>query len=124
MAVRALWGAALGLGIGAAALVAACAPGNETTPSGAGGQGTGGEGTGNSFAGGGGSGGGFAQGGSGGGGPQPGVCDPMTCEAASGTCQDEVCVISENPGNIDTTTQGLLDGGGTVLHSQMHQIGG
>ena len=48
------------------------------------------------------------------GGPGPSAsCDPSSCTAAGGQCQGTTCVINENPGHVDTGTQGTLKGGGT-----------
>ena len=41
----------------------------------------------------------------------PTGCDP-SCGAAGGQCQGNVCVIVDNPGNVDPGTQGMLKGGG------------
>jgi hypothetical protein len=46
--------------------------------------------------------------------PSGGSCDDTSCKAAGGTCQNNTCVITENPGNIDPPTQGQLKGGGTA----------
>jgi hypothetical protein len=40
-------------------------------------------------------------------------CDP-TCGAAHGTCNGSVCTIVENPGGVDSTTQGQLQQGGST----------
>lgn len=41
----------------------------------------------------------------------PKGCD-SSCPAAGGMCVNHVCVIDENPGGVDTGTQGQLNGGG------------
>ena len=43
----------------------------------------------------------------------PHGCD-SSCPAAGGSCINNVCVIHENPGGVDTGTQGQLGGGGTA----------
>jgi len=43
----------------------------------------------------------------------PKGCD-ASCPAAGGSCISNVCVINENPGGVDTGTQGQLGGGGTA----------
>ena len=52
------------------------------------------------------------QGHEGGGTPPPKGCD-SSCPAAGGTCQNNVCVLTENPGGVDSTTQGQLQAGGS-----------
>ncbi len=43
----------------------------------------------------------------------PHGCD-SSCPAAGGSCVNNVCTISENPGGVDMGTQGALGGGGTA----------
>jgi hypothetical protein len=43
----------------------------------------------------------------------PKGCD-SSCPAAGGSCQNNVCVIVENPGSVSGPTQGQLQGGGTA----------
>jgi hypothetical protein len=38
----------------------------------------------------------------------------QACQAAGGRCSGGTCTLSDNPGNIDMGTQGLLQGGGTA----------
>ncbi len=52
-------------------------------------------------------------GGAGGSGPTH-SCDAASCQAANGMCVNDVCTIVENPGNVDPTTKGLLDAGGSA----------
>ena len=52
-------------------------------------------------------------GGDGVGGNTPGGCDP-SCITAGGTCQNNTCVLHENPGAIDNGTQTQLQGGGNA----------
>jgi hypothetical protein len=40
-------------------------------------------------------------------------CD-SSCAAAGGQCLNNICVITENPGNVSTATQTQLQGGGTA----------
>jgi len=42
------------------------------------------------------------------------MCDPTSCTAAGGMCTNNVCIINENTGNVDATTKGLLDTGGSA----------
>jgi hypothetical protein len=51
--------------------------------------------------------------GAGSGGSEPGTCDP-SCKAAGGTCSGSVCVLVENAGNLDGSTKGQLEGGGSA----------
>jgi hypothetical protein len=48
-----------------------------------------------------------------GGGGSPHGCD-NSCFAAGGMCVSNVCVIHENPGGVDTATQGRLQNGGSA----------
>jgi hypothetical protein len=43
----------------------------------------------------------------------PKGCD-SSCATAGGSCQNNVCVITENPGAVSTGTQGQLQAGGTA----------
>ncbi len=115
MARSLAWPLTMTVAIAAAAIAASCSAGSDPDGStqGAGANGNGGSST-ASFTGSGGAGGDGFTGSSTTGGPMPGVCDPMTCEAAGGTCTNNICVIDENLGNLDDTTKGLLDGGGTA----------
>ncbi len=45
--------------------------------------------------------------------PPPKGCD-SSCGAAGGSCQSNVCVITENPGSVAPTTVTQLQGGGTA----------
>jgi hypothetical protein len=45
--------------------------------------------------------------------PPPKGCD-TSCGTAGGTCQNNVCVITENPGGVASGTQGQLQGTGTA----------
>ena len=53
------------------------------------------------------------EGGSSSGGQMPHGCD-SSCPAAGGQCVNNSCIINENPGGVDTPTQGQLDGGGSA----------
>lgn len=109
---RVAWTLMITVALALAALAASCSAGSDPDTSTTEGSGNGGSST-SSFTGSGGEGGeGFST--SSTGGPMPGVCDPMTCQAAGGTCTNNICVIDENPGNVDDGTQGLLDAGGTA----------
>jgi hypothetical protein len=56
---------------------------------------------------------GGSSGGSSSGGQAPKGCD-SSCPQAGGTCQNNSCVITENPGGVDSTTVGQLQGGGSA----------
>lgn len=45
--------------------------------------------------------------------PPPKGCD-SSCAAAGGSCQNNVCVITENPGGVSTSTQTQLQNGGNA----------
>jgi WD40-like Beta Propeller Repeat len=51
------------------------------------------------------------QGHDGGGTTAPKGCD-SSCPAAGGVCQNNSCILTDNPGGVDSTTQGQLQGGG------------
>ena len=52
------------------------------------------------------------QGHDGGGTTPPKGCD-SSCPAAGGVCQNNMCILTDNPGGVDSTTQGQLQGGGS-----------
>ncbi|HEY8090173.1 MAG TPA: hypothetical protein VIF09_20070 [Polyangiaceae bacterium] len=109
---RSLWSNTLACGAVAVALVTACgssSPGKTFGTPGAdgGGDDAAGDGGFGTFGDSGG------QGHDGGGGTQPPKGCDSSCPAAGGTCQNNSCILSENPGAIDPTTIGQLQGGGT-----------
>lgn len=41
-------------------------------------------------------------------------CDAQVCSAGGGKCQGNVCVLTENPGNVSSDVQNSLKGGGSA----------